>query len=284
MFERMKNQILLMVAATMLFSCSMVKEKGVVKPHTCTPVKEQSCSKVEEHTCSKVEEKSCSKVEEQCCSKAEQKTIVKLHEGYYAFCGASGAVPTGDSIMVQGEMYAEGYAVCPVFSDTSISNLAMHGVSTGWGDVMGTEGQFNVEKDFEFPGSDGSTRWDGKSVWSLYHYFDTSTAIPQFNPATMSWEMMKPSNRAFIVDTDYPYLSESNMFCMPCQIIDTTESGIVLAKCFGPLNEAAVPLRKAIPVKSGMESITAAIPGKPYPVGTPVPLMKLGKDLQNKNK
>ena len=74
------------------------------------------------------------------------------------------------------------------------------------------------------------------------------------------------------------------MFCMPCQIIDTTDEGIILAECFGPLNEAAVPLRKAIPVKSGMKSITAAIEGKPYPVGTPIPLMELGKDLSTLNK
>jgi hypothetical protein len=31
------------------------------------------------------------------------------------------------------------------------------------------------------------------------------------------------------------------------------------------------PLRKAIPVKTGMKSITATMDGKPYPVGTPIP-------------
>mgnify|MGYP001024458841 FL=1 len=217
-----------------------------------------------------------------CTEKVEN--VVKLHEGYYAFCGASGAVPTGNKIIVQGVEFEEGCAICPVLPDTSISNLAMEGVSPSWGKVMGTEGQFSVEKDFEFPGNDGSTRWDGKSVWSLYHYFDTSTYIPQFNPTTMSWEMMKPGNRSFIVNTDSAHTSESNMFCMPCQIIDTTDEGIILAECFGPLNEAAVPLRKAIPVKSGMKSITAAIEGKPYPVGTPIPLMELGKDLSTLNK
>tara|TARA_R110000822_G_scaffold73498_3_gene176608 strand:- start:74 stop:754 length:681 start_codon:yes stop_codon:yes gene_type:complete len=210
-----------------------------------------------------------------CTEKVEN--VVKLHEGYYAFCGASGAVPTGKKIMVQGVEFEEGCAICPVFSDTSISNLAMHGVSPSWDSIMGNGGVFNVEKNFQFPGDDGSTIWNGKSVWSLYHYFDTSTYIPQFNPATLSWEMMKPGNRAFIVNTDSAHTSESNMFCMPCQIIDTTDEGVILAACYGPLNEAAVPLRKAIPVTSGMESITAAIPGKPYPVGTPIPLMELSK-------
>ena len=77
--------------------------------------------------------------------------IVKLHEGYYAFCGASGAVPTGKKIIVQGVEFEEGCAICPVFPDTSISNLAMEGVSPSWGEIMGTEGQFNVKKDFQFP-------------------------------------------------------------------------------------------------------------------------------------
>jgi hypothetical protein len=38
------------------------------------------------------------------------------------------------------------------------------------------------------------------------------------------------------------------------------------------LNEAAVPLRKPIKVKSGMTSVTAAKKGFPYPVGTPIPV------------
>jgi hypothetical protein len=38
--------------------------------------------------------------------------------------------------------------------------------------------------------------------------------------------------------------------------------------------KAAIPLRKTIPVKSGMTSITAAMEGKPYPVGTPIPTNK----------
>jgi hypothetical protein len=59
---------------------------------------------------------------------------------------------------------------------------------------------------------------------------------------------------------------------MPAVIFDTTSTGIVLAKCYGPLNEAAVPLRKAVAVKSGMKSITAAKVGAPYPVGTPIPV------------
>jgi hypothetical protein len=208
------------------------------------------------------------------CKETKEESIVKIHEGLYAFCGASGAVPTGKKIIIQGVEFEEGCAICPVFSDTSISNLAMYGVSPSWDSIAGNGGVFNIKNNFQYPGNDGSTRWDGKSVWSLYHYYDTSTYIPQFNPADSTWEMIKPGNRSFIVNTNYADSSESNMFCMPCQIIDTTDTGIILARCYGALNEAAVPLRKAIAVKSGMKSITAAIAGKPYPVGTPISTSK----------
>jgi hypothetical protein len=186
--------------------------------------------------------------------------VLRIHEGKFAFCGASAAVPTGKTIVIQGVEYKEGCAICPVLTGPSISNLAMYGSGGTWGD-------FNVATDFQTP--DGSD----KTVWSLFWYFDTTTTIPQFNPATKSWEMMSPVNRAFTINLDSPATSESNMFAMPGVVFDTTESGIVLAKVYGPLNEAAVPLRIAVPVKNGQTSVTAAKVGAPYPVGTPIPKM-----------
>ena len=197
--------------------------------------------------------------------------IVKIHEGSFAFCGASGAIPTGKKIIVQGKEYDEGCAICPVLTGPSISNLAMEGVS-------GTFGKFNVNENFQTP--DGTD----KTIWSLFWYYDSTTTVPQFNPETKEWELLPPVNRAFIINLDDPSTSESNMFAMPGIIFDTTSTGIVLAKVYGPLNEAAVPLRKAIPVKSGMKSITAAKEGFPYPVGTPVPVSELSKELQKQNK
>lgn len=194
---------------------------------------------------------------------------VKIHEGAFAFCGASAAVPTGKKIIVQGVEYYEGCAVCPVLTGPSISNLAMEGVSQ-------TYGKFNVSENFQTPDGTNTT------VWSLFWYYDTTTTIPQFNPASKKWEYLPPVNRAFVINLDNPSTSESNMFAMPGIIFDTTDNGVVLAKVYGPLNEAAVPLRKAIPVKSGMTSVTAAKEGFPYPVGTPVPISDLSKDLQKK--
>ena len=195
--------------------------------------------------------------------------IVKIHKGSFAFCGASGAIPTGKKIIVQGVEYDEGCAICPVLDGPSIANLAMEGVS-------GSYGKFNVSENFQTP-----DRTD-KTVWSFFWYYDSTKVIPQFNPTTKEWELLPPVNRSFIVNLDSASTSESNMFAMPGVVFDTTSTGIVLAKVYGPLNEAAVPLRKAIPVKSGMTSITAAKEGSPYPVGTPVPVSELSKDLQEK--
>jgi hypothetical protein len=192
---------------------------------------------------------------------------IKIHNGSFAFCGASAAVPTGRKIVVQGVEYDEGCAICPVLSGPSISNLEMEGIS-------GTYGKFNVKDNFQTPDGTNNT------VWSLFWYYDSTTTIPQFNPTTLKWEMMTPVNRAFVINLDSPSTSESNMFAMPGVIFDTTSTGIVLAKVYGPLNEAAIPLRKAIPVKSGMTSVTAAKIGFPYPVGTPVPISNLSKELQ----
>ena len=209
-----------------------------------------------------------------CATKTEDVKLdkaVKIHQGSFAFCGASAAVPTGRKIIVQGVEYNEGCAICPVLDGPSISNLAMEGIS-------GTYGEFNVSKNFQTPDGTNNT------VWSLFWYYDSTTTVPQFNATSMQWELLPPVNRAFVINLDDPSTSESNMFAMPGVIFDTTSTGIVLAKVYGPLNEAAVPLRKAIPVKSGMTSITAAKEGSPYPVGTPVPVSELSKELQKKEK
>jgi hypothetical protein len=230
----MKKFILIVVVANLLFSCNTS-----TKPETVEDLKAGK--------------------------------IVKLHEGAFAFCGASAAIPTGKKIVVQGVVYDEGCAICPVLSGPSLSNLAMEGSG-------GTYGDFNVEENFQTP--DGTD----KTIWSLFWYYDPSTAIPQFNPATKEWESLPPTNRSFIINLASPSTSESNMFAMPGVVFDTTSTGIVLAKVYGPLNEAAVPLRVAVPVKNGQTSVTAAKTGFPYPVGTPVPVAEYSKELQKKEK
>ena len=43
-------------------------------------------------------------------------TAVKIHQGSFAFCGASAAIPTGKKIVVQGVVYDEGCSICPVLT------------------------------------------------------------------------------------------------------------------------------------------------------------------------
>ena len=81
----MKKIILSAVAATLLFSCNTS-----TKPETMEDIKSEK--------------------------------IVRLHQGSFAFCGASAAVPTGKKITVQGVVYDEGCAICPVLDGPSLSN------------------------------------------------------------------------------------------------------------------------------------------------------------------
>ena len=195
-----------------------------------------------------------------CNNKKEEiqiQRVLKIHEGQFAFCGASASVPTGKKMMVQGIEFDEGCAICPVLEGPSIASLAMKGT--------GSLGKFNVKKNFKSPDGTDNT------VWSFFWYFSSSDTIPHFNPKTKEWEMMAPVNRSFVIDMSSPSTSESNMFAMPCEIWKT-ENGILLSKCYGPLNQMALPLRRAFPTKDGQTSITAAPKGSPYPVGTPIPV------------
>ena len=126
-------------------------------------------------------------VKEEIIVEEKEAGVLRIHEGQFAFCGASAAVPTGKTITIQGVEYREGCAICPVLNGPSISNLAMYGSGGTWGD-------FNVTNNFQTPDGTDNT------VWSLFWYFDTTTVIPQFNPDSKKWELMSPVNRAFVID------------------------------------------------------------------------------------
>tara|TARA_B110000503_G_scaffold140588_1_gene231865 strand:- start:576 stop:1226 length:651 start_codon:yes stop_codon:yes gene_type:complete len=165
---------------------------------------------------------------------------LKVHYGKFAFCGASGAKLTGDTIEVQGKKFLEGCSICPVLEGPSIANVELMG------------------DNFDTP--DGSDT----TVWSLFWYFDSVAQAP-------TWDVLPTVNRSFVV-TDTLGGGMSNMFCMPCEILKEKVNGVTLAKCFGPINEAAVPLRRSMRVFPGETSITQAPVGAPYPVGTPIPV------------
>jgi hypothetical protein len=163
---------------------------------------------------------------------------LKIYNGKFAFCGASGAVATGRMITVQGKEFQEGRSVCPVMTGPSVANLKL--VPNPSITPDGTE----------------------DTVWSFFWYYDEVPQAP-------TWETSTTVNRSFVIG-DTPTTQMSNMFCMPCKVIKSV-NGVELAECFGPLNEAAIPLRRAVSVKPGETSVTQAPEGATYPVGTIIP-------------
>ena len=163
---------------------------------------------------------------------------LKLQKGKFAFCGASGAEPTGNIITVQGRKFKEGRSVCPVMDGPSIANIKL--VPNPSITPDGTE----------------------DTVWSFFWYYDEVPQAP-------TWETLPTVNRSFVIG-DTPSTQMSNMFCMPCRIFKTV-NGVELAECVGPLNEMAIPLRRAVRVHEGQTSVTQAPVGATYPVGTVIP-------------
>jgi len=163
---------------------------------------------------------------------------LKIYKGKFAFCGASGAEPTGNIITVQGRKFKEGRSVCPVMDGPSVANLKL------------------------VPNPSVSPDGTKDTVWSFFWYYDEVPQAP-------TWETLTTVNRSFVIG-DTPNTQMSNMFCMPCRIFKTV-NGVELAECIGPLNELAFPLRKAIRAHEGQTSITQAPEGSSYPVGTVIP-------------
>ena len=87
-----------------------------------------------------------------------------------------------------------------------------------------------------------------------------------------TWDLLPTVNRSFVITKTQ---GMSNMFCMPCKVLKDKVNGVTLAECLGPLNEAAVPLRRALRVVDGETSITQAPEGASYPVGTIIPVQGL---------
>ena len=171
-----------------------------------------------------------------------QQKALKIYNGKFAFCGASGAERTKDTIIVQGKNFILGVSICPVMEGPSIANTML------------------VGNPYITP--DGTD----KTVWSFFWYYDSVPQAP-------TWETLPTVNRSFVV-TRSPGGGMSNMFCMPCQVLPKKVNGVTLAKCFGPINESAVPLRRAMRVFPGETSVTQAPIGAPYPVGTIISFYK----------
>jgi len=160
-------------------------------------------------------------------------------EGKFAFCGASGAIPTGDTITVEGKEFLEGVAACPVMDGFSIANNIL------------------------VPNPSVTPDSTDKTVWSYFWYYDSVPQAP-------TWEKLPTVNRTFTI-TNSPDSSMSNMWCMPCKILPKKVNGVTIANCYGPLNELAFPMRRAIRAVPGETAVTQAPIGATYSVGTIIP-------------
>ena len=160
-------------------------------------------------------------------------------EGKFAFCGASGAVPTGDTITVEGKEFLEGVAACPVLDGPSIANNIL------------------------VPNPNITPDSTDKTVWSYFWYYDSVPQAP-------TWEKLPTVNRTFTI-ANTPDSSMSNMWCMPCKILPKKINGVTIANCYGPLNELAFPMRRALRAHEGQTSVTQAPVGATYSVCKIIP-------------
>lgn len=171
--------------------------------------------------------------------KVDHEKALVIVEGKFAFCGASGAKPTGDTITVEGKQFLEGVAACPVMDGFSVANNIL------------------VPNPSVTPDSTDGT------VWSYFWYFDSVPQAP-------TWEKLPTANRTFTIGKT-PDSSMSNMWCMPCKVLPNKVNGVTIAECYGALNELAFPMRRALRAHAGQTSVTQAPVGATYSVGTIIP-------------
>jgi len=175
-------------------------------------------------------------------SEVAHDTALTVVVGKFAFCGASGANPTGDTITIEGKQFLEGVAACPVLDGPSVANTIL------------------------VPNPSITPDSTDKTVWSYFWYYDSVPQAP-------TWEKLPTVNRTFTI-TNSPDSSMSNMWCMPCKILPKKVNGVTIAECFGPLNELAFPMRRALRAHPGQTSVTQAPVGATYSVGTIIPKYK----------
>ena len=152
---------------------------------------------------------------------------IMICNGEYALCAASGSTPTGKKITVNGKVFQEGMAVCPVLTGRSIANPAL------------------MNNSCDAP--------PGK-VWSL---FSTVSEAPQ----APTWAVAPLVPRSFILGKDS---GMSNQWGYICDKQAKKVNNVQLASCYGPLNES--PWTNGH-IKPGEKIITDAPVGVLNPVG-----------------
>ena len=152
---------------------------------------------------------------------------IMVCNGEYALCAASGSTPTGKKITVNGKVFAEGMAVCPVLTGRSVANPAL---------------------------MNNSCAAPAGKVWSL---FSTVSEAPQ----APSWVVAPLVKRSFLLSKTE---GMSNQWSFLCDKQAKPVNGVTLASCFGPINES--PFDNGH-IKPGTTIITDAPAGVLNPVG-----------------
>jgi hypothetical protein len=152
---------------------------------------------------------------------------IMVCNGEYALCAASGSTPTGKKITVNGKVFAEGMAVCPVLTGRSVANPAL---------------------------MKNSCAAPAGKVWSL---FSTVSEAPQ----APSWAVAPLVKRSFPLSKTE---GMSNQWSFLCDKQAKKVNGVQLASCYGPINES--PFDNGH-IKPGTTIITDAPVGVLNPVG-----------------
>jgi hypothetical protein len=155
--------------------------------------------------------------------------------GEFAFCGASGATPTGRTITVNTPTgtaeFNEAVAVCPVFTGPAIA------------DVLGGNMQ-------------GSCAAPSDLVWSLFAPIAEAPMAPD-------WSVHPVVPRVFISGPDTNFSNLFSFLCVKTEVVN----GAQLANCFGPINESL----HGSYVVPGTSMLTGSPDGVTLPVSAPLP-------------
>jgi len=148
----------------------------------------------------------------------------------YALCAASSATLTGKTMTVNGKVFKEAVAVCPVLTGAAVANL----------DLM-----------------NGSCKSPKGKVWSLFGV----PPVASF-PQAPTWDTVTAIGRTFVIGNT-PTTQMSNMWSFPCEIQAQKVNGAKLASCYGPVMESPF---NGDHVKVGQTAITQAPEGSTYSV------------------
>ena len=156
-------------------------------------------------------------------------------KGEFAFCGASPATPTGQSITVRTAtgtaQFREAVAVCPIMKGTALADL-------NGGNMK------------------GSCRAEKGHVWSLLFPYKDAPQAP-------TWASAPTNPHTFTTTEAYQMTNMFSFLCKKANVVN----GVRLANCYGPINENldGTPLALGALVFSGSPAnvafaVSAAVP------------------------